>query len=309
MASIRTIRGVNTTTDSVLTWYCLAVFALSWGLQIAAIWVTGDLASSAAEPWLLGTMFVPGVMALILIAVYKPARAYFLWRPHFRMLLLVPVAVLIPTLIAFGVTALMVLLNWGIPEWFAFSTAGVTVTGGPWLLGQGFQGWLLFASNVMVTGTAFALLNAIVAVGEELGWRGWLQGVLIARWGPIGGIAALGLLWSMWHLPGQLAGYNHPEYPLVGSFLLSPIELIATSFFLGWLTLRSKSFWLAAIAHGAGNSIQEGVTRNLQLSVPAYYEDLATIGLTVLIGLICLYLIHRQEARVDREKHSQTEPL
>src|SRR5690606_23069025 len=122
------------------------------------------------------------------------------------------------------------------------------------------QPWPAFIANVALTGMWFALFNATVAVGEEFGWRGFLQGHLIARMGTTDGIVLLGFIWSMWHLPSLLAGYNFPEYPLLGATVLFPVQLIAASFFLGWLTLRAGSFWPAAIAHGATNSIQEGVT-------------------------------------------------
>jgi membrane protease YdiL (CAAX protease family) len=110
------------------------------------------------------------------------------------------------------------------------------------------------------------------------------------------GIILLGLLWSMWHLPGQLAGYNYPDHRILGSLILSPIELIGVSLFLGWLTLRTGSFWLAAIAHGAGNSIQEGVTANLKMNVTQLHEDLTTLGITVAVGLIFAWLLARWNA-------------
>jgi membrane protease YdiL (CAAX protease family) len=97
----------------------------------------------------------------------------------------------------------------------------------------------------------------------------------------------------MWHLPAQLAGYNFPDNPIFGSFIISPIELIAVSFFLGWLTLKSGTFIPAAIAHGAGNSIQEGVISNINIHVPRIYEDLITLLTTVVIGLVFLYLINK----------------
>ena len=103
--------------------------------------------------------------------------------------------------------------------------------------------------NIVVTAIAFSLMNGIPAAAEEFTWRGFLQGILIDKLGITKGVVALGLIWSFWHLPALLAGYNHPEHPILGSFFLQPIQEISISFFFAWLTLKSKSFIPAAIAH------------------------------------------------------------
>ena len=51
----------------------------------------------------------------------------------------------------------------------------------------------------------------------------------------------------------QLSGES-----VAGEFLLSPILLVAASFFMARLTARTQSFWPAALAHGTGDSIQGG---------------------------------------------------
>jgi membrane protease YdiL (CAAX protease family) len=110
---------------------------------------------------------------------------------------------------------------------------------------------------------------------------------MIEAFGVSKAILLLGLFWSFWHLPLLLVGYNHPENPILGAFVLSPIELVGVSFFYGWLTIRSGSFWPAAIAHAAGNSIQEGVVSHLHLLEPALYSNLYRTATAVIVGLIC----------------------
>jgi len=161
-----------------------------------------------------------------------------------------------------------------------------------------------YAGNVFVTGACFSLLNAVVALGEEIGWCGFLQGQLIMRLGAMRGIALLGVIWSFWHLPALLAGYNCPQHPFLGAFVLFPIQLVGASCFLGWLTLKAKSFWPAAITHGAVNSIQQGVLDSLHLSLPQIYEHVMRVALTLLLGVICLLLIlgHKEYSVVCEEQ-------
>lgn len=269
----------------VLALYVLLVFAAGWGLQFAALSVTHDLESDAAAPFLLGDMAVPGLVALAFVIFHKPSRLILAWKPRWRMLPLLAPAVAIPTLTAFAVMAILAGLGQAHSGWFSFSGAGVAISGGPWLLGKGMQTWPLFAANVAVTGFAYATFNALPAIGEELGWRGYLQAPLVERFGMGRGIVLLGLIWSFWHLPALLSGYNYPETPRLGAFVLFPLELIGVSFFLAWLTIRSGSFWPAALAHGAGNSIQEGVTANLQMGA-RLSEDVTSMAVSVAIGLV-----------------------
>jgi membrane protease YdiL (CAAX protease family) len=277
--------------------YCVLVYALGWTFQLAAIELAGNLDSAAALPWLGAAMFTPGLVALGFAVFHAPARKGLLFRPTWRMVPLMLPAFLIPTLIAFAGVAICEILGWGHAGWFAFGRDSVSISGGPWLLGKGSQTWPVFAANVIATGAAYSGINGLAAVGEEFGWRAFLQGQLIARLGIGGGIFLLGLLWAFWHLPLLLAGYNYPEHPLLGAVVLFPLTLVGASFFLGWLTLRARTFWPAAIAHGATNSIEEGVLGNIHLGVSHLHLDILRVVLTVLVGLICWILLTRNTAR------------
>lgn len=275
--------------------YVLLVYLLAWSLQGAAIVLTGgDLESDAAMPWLLATMAVPALVAGLFLWLHRPSRTGLLWKPTWAMVPMIVAGVAIPSITAFSVLAIVEAMGWGRSGWFSFAAEGVSIAGGPWLLGQGPQGWPLFAANIAVTGVAFAALSAIPAIGEEFGWRAFLQQHLIDKLGLGRGVVLLGLIWSFFHLPGLLAGYNYPDAPVLGAFVIFPIELVAVSVFMAWLILTARSFWPAAIAHGAGNSIQEGVIGNLQLAAPRLYEDLTTLAVTVVIGLACWLVIRRR---------------
>ncbi len=99
------------------------------------------------------------------------------------------------------------------------------------------------------------ILNAPATLGEEFGWRGYLQPKLM----PLGGRKAMlwiGLIWGMWHWPvifmGYEYGFNYPGWPWVGSLLFIWVAF-GLGVFLGWLALKSRSVWPAVIGHGAIN--------------------------------------------------------
>lgn len=274
--------------------FCIPVYALSWSLQIGIILAYGDPKDPRALPWGLVTMFTPALVTAGFALFSRETRAQIMWRLSWRAVRPAIVGVAIPILIAFATVALVAVPGWGKSQWFDFSSAGVAISAGPWVLGAGKQAWPLFIANVLATGACFAALNAVAAVGEELGWRGLLQGLLVKELGTTRGIALLGLIWSFWHLPLLLAGYNYPEHPVLGALVFFPAQLIAASFFLGWLTVRSGSFWPAALAHGAVNSIQEGVSEQITMTVPHIYEDLVRLLLTIAVGVLFWWLLQRK---------------
>lgn len=273
--------------------FCVLVCVLSWSIQIGVILAYGNAENPRALPWLVGAMFTPALVTVGFALFSREARKRTRWQPTWAVLPLAMVGFVVPTVIAFATVAIVEIGGWGKSDWFGFSTAGVTISGGPWLLGRGTQGWSLFMANVLVTGAYFAACNALAATGEELGWRGFLQGFLVRELGVTRGILLLGLIWSFWHLPALLAGYNYPEHPVLGAVVLFPVQLIAASFFLAWLTIRAGSFWPAAVAHGAANSIEEGVTHQIHMAVPHIYEDVSRLVLTILVGLFFWWLLQR----------------
>jgi membrane protease YdiL (CAAX protease family) len=274
--------------------FCVLVYALSWAIQIGVLIAYGNPEDPRAVPWLVVTMLTPALVTLGLAIFSREARGLIQWRPRWSLLPVAVIGFLVPTLIAFATVAIIAVGGWGAQSWFHFSAGGVAISGGPWILGRGTESWAMFIANVLLTGAWFSLFNALPAIGEELGWRGFLQGLLVKDFGLTRGIVFLGLLWSFWHLPALLAGYNFPEHPLLGALVLSPLELVATSFFLAWLMIRTGSFWAAAIAHGAGNSIEEGVTSHISMTAPHIYEDLTRLLLTVVVGLLFWWLLEKR---------------
>jgi len=85
-------------------------------------------------------------------------------------------------------------------------------------------GLLLFLSigQVLVAGPT---INAIVALGEELGWRGLLMHELksLGFWRSS---FAIGFFWGLWHLPLIVNGYNYPGYPILGPAMMTLLTIL-----------------------------------------------------------------------------------
>lgn len=240
--------------------FLVIAFGLAWLIALP-LWLGDGIAS----PWLtavaLATMTTPALAALIVVRVFErpasTARALGL-RPLGRpgrfvgflaLGLVIPIALV---LIALAVGALLGAYHPDLVEFSAFrelvaaqlAAAGVDTLPMP------------IATLVVVQCAAVAggaLINTIPALGEEIGWRGWLLPRLLPL-GPVPAILVSGVIWGLWHAPLVLLGYNYPDAPgWLGVLAMMGMCTVVGGVF-GWLRLRSGSVWPSALAHGSFNA-------------------------------------------------------
>jgi uncharacterized protein len=102
------------------------------------------------------------------------------------------------------------------------------------------------------------LTSLVYALGEELGWRGFLvpklaEGLTFTRTAFVSG-----LIWSVWHIPLIIfAGYNGGT-PAAYSIACFVVMVVGISFPMAWLRLRSRSVWPTAIMHASHNLFIQG---------------------------------------------------
>ena len=104
----------------------------------------------------------------------------------------------------------------------------------------------LAATAGMVRGTAFAL-------GEEIGWRGFLAPRLMRRFGFAGGAIVTGLIWAAWHFPILLFANYNGGTPWWFGLPCFTLLVLGSSVVLSWIRLRSNSIWPCAILHASHN--------------------------------------------------------
>jgi uncharacterized protein len=97
-----------------------------------------------------------------------------------------------------------------------------------------------------------ALVTFCLAIGEELGWRGYAQPELETRFSGVTAAIWVGALWGLWHLPiFFIPGLPQGEFPLPAFVLFT----VAFSVLAAWLLRRSeRSVLIAALFHGAFNT-------------------------------------------------------
>jgi len=127
-------------------------------------------------------------------------------------------------------------------------------------------------------------INAIFALGEEFGWRGYLLKALqTKKLLPVSLI--IGIVWGLWHFPLILIGHNYPQHPVAGIGMMIIFCILLTPVMI-YIVIKSKSVITAAIFHGINNAIG-GIT----ILYIVGGNDL-TNGITGIAGFLTLVLVN-----------------
>lgn len=237
-----------------LTWFLVIAFGISWILFTAPIAVKNN---ETLYPVVMQGLFALGMWGPGLAAIVV---TLFVARESFSTLRLNTLG---PKRIYFWA--------WFFAPLIVALTFGFTL-----LLGTGkFDGSLTFMRELVArapqqegmpsveilvlvqiaSALTFApFINVLFALGEELGWRGFLLPRLL----PLGQWKALllsGCIWGLWHAPTTLLhGYNFPLHPYLGMLVMT-IGCMFLGVIFGWLYLKTRSPWAPALAHGAFNAV------------------------------------------------------
>jgi membrane protease YdiL (CAAX protease family) len=197
-------------------------------------------------------------------------------------------AFLIPllyTAIAYGAIWLLGLGQFPDAKFIADTRASLGWTHAPDALVIGGY-FVLIASAGMVLSLAFAL-------GEEIGWRGFLSPHLTQALGFRTGAIVTGLIWAAWHLPLVLfADYNSAAPKWFAAICLI-VLLLAMSVIMAWLRLGSGSLWTGALFHASHNQfIQVFFTpaTHATSTVTPYAIDEFGCALPVVVTLLAMFV-------------------
>lgn len=238
-------------------------FGLSWVFALP-LWLGDGLASPLFLVVALAVMFTPAIAALVVVFFVERhpdgqsrRRALGLGsvRPVGRFVRYLGLALVIPP--ALIIVALLVGAAFGVypADFINFSGFHETVDAQLEALGQE----PLPVPIVLLVAVQFvnvligSIVNVIPALGEELGWRGWLLPKLL----PLGVVPAIvisGVIWGLWHAPLVLLGYNYGTAPGWAALSAMVGMTIVIGAVFSWLRIRSESVWPAALAHGAFNA-------------------------------------------------------
>lgn len=211
----------------------------------AFIIVTGQTGGAGAA-YAGGLMWCPGLAALLTcrllgMPIANLGWGWGAWRWQW-------LAYAIP----FGYVALAYILVWwsgggGFPNPDFIAGARKSLN---WV---GASDWLVLCGYFALTATTGMAYSVSHALGEEIGWRGFLSPRLTETLGFTKGALLTGIIWTSWHLPILLfADYNNgtPWWFGVPCFA---VMVCGQSVIMAWLRNSSGNLWTGAIFHASHN--------------------------------------------------------
>jgi uncharacterized protein len=106
---------------------------------------------------------------------------------------------------------------------------------------------------ILFSATFGWLHGCLLALGEEIGWRGFLVPMLFKIFSFRKTAILSGLIWAIWHYPVVISGHYNGGAPIPYSLVCFTLLLMCISIPLAWLRLKSGSLWTGVIFHSSHN--------------------------------------------------------
>ena len=128
---------------------------------------------------------------------------------------------------------------------------------------------------VLLEGKVSVLIGAIFALGEEIGWRGFLVPELYKTQGFTKTSLISGLIWGVWHIPILIFADYNSGTPVWYSMFCFLLLIVGISFIYTWFRIKSGSLWTAVFLHATHNTFIQNIFTPLteDTGKTAYFID------------------------------------
>lgn len=242
--------------------YLLWTFVPAYVIQIIAAIVYLHVNLTIGQLIIAAMMFVPMLGAKLSGAKLRDMG----WNPgikqNIKPMLIAWLSPLVLTAVGAGLYFLVFPSHFDMSGQFVISAAGEDAL--KQTEAQGLSYPVMILINVLSSLFYGPFINALPALGEETGWRGFLYPQLKARFGRRKGRLLGGFIWGSWHWPLiWLIGYEYGAaagnpsgyfgFPFSGMLLFCVIT-IGWGIMHDWLYEKSGTIWAPALFHGAINA-------------------------------------------------------
>lgn len=259
--------------------FALLVILLSSGLYSYII--KSSTGVNSGSVFVIGLMWVPGISALISKLVVDHSIRGLGWRIHKKSLPYIGMAYVIPLILCF------------------------MVYGFAWLTGIGTLGDYSI-TQIIIFAIAGVLISCLAAVGEEIGWRGFLLTEL-RQIVPVKLISVIiGVVWYLYHVPAILfSDYNNENIPY--SLLCFFIMVMGFTIVANFLCVKAQSFWPAVLLHASHNVFVQSIFDSITVTgkYTKYFTSEFGIGLAVayigiaIAGAFILHVAKKNDKNLD----------
>lgn len=257
--------------------YLLISFGLVWGVMLPFFALGGEYQSAETEFILCFSMLCPALATVITRKLTKEGLAV-----TGKDSMMLGISLKDKKWKWFVMAAVLPIIYWDLGEMLYYVIFPKAFHPSAWDT-LGIPKNLLFL--VVVSGLTNALLISYGALGEEIGWRGYLYPKLEELYGTKKAVIFGGIIWGVWHYPAIWAGHNFGKgyigEPWSGFFVFT-LYTIAAGTILYYLSKKTGSVWAAAFMHAANNTFSGSTVLGLAYSD----EELTGIALQSPVRLL-----------------------
>lgn len=226
------------------------------GVLTAAVYLWMFTSAKANVYMHMTLMWVPGIAAIVTSLITSDSIGKLGWRPGgFRYLGYAYILPIAAAAIAYGsvwASGFVDIFTEGVKNYRWARMIGLETPVPVWvgILSKAFVGFLV---------------TLPFALGEEIGWSGFLTRRLSGMTSITVTSVVVGVCWAAWHYPMMIRGmygYGTPLWVAIPGFTL---VLIGCSLIRTVLTIRSGSLWPGVILHTSHNTFLMGIFHDLTL--------------------------------------------
>lgn len=299
MQSVPRVRDIVT--------FVVVAIALAW-LVALPLWLNLGLANPLAPVLLVVMMFTPAAAAVFIVLVVARgpsplSRLGILPVAPLRRTIVFSVVGLIGSILLVATTvaisAALGLVRLDLLQFSGFGAQLAALAASAPGAGQLPPIGLLVVLQLIALPIG-GIVNGLFAVGEEVGWRGYLLPALMARMGTPGALLVSGAIWGLWHAPVILLGYDFGRADPVGVVLMV-VACMLLGVLFGWLRIAGGNIWPAVFAHGGLNAAAGLLTLLVAAGErpdPAVVGPLGYVAWGVMAAIILVAVLVRRIRRV-----------
>jgi uncharacterized protein len=236
--------------------FLLLTFALSSVFYFLVI-KSGHIGGGGGA-YVLGLMWSPGTAAMLTCKLFRRDLGILGWKwgkaRYQVMSYVIPLLYATITYVAVWSSRLGGFYDrtfvHGVSERFGLGTlpawAGITL-------------YFLFAATTMMVRSCSS------ALGEEIGWRGFLVPHLAQRYSFTATALITGIVWALWHYPVLIFADYNAGTPTWYGLTCFTVMVIGDSLIFAWMRLKSGSLWTGVLLHASHN-----------LFIQAFFDPMTT---------------------------------
>lgn len=157
--------------------------------------------------------------------------------------------------------------------------------------------------TLVILATLGVVMSGLTALGEEIGWRGYLVPLLAKKYSYTATSLISAVIWALYHYPLMIfADYNN-GVSIGFSLFFFTISITAISFIATYLRLKSGSVWTAVILHASHNLFIQAIFDVITVdgSKTRYFTTEFGAGLALVYSIIAIYC-WKNSNRINMEK-------